>query len=459
MNLLVVHDAPRQTTLTLPTADQPVQIPLHSFRLHHPIEYAAPLDADTWRTIHQCLLQQPGHHRLWEHAYRQLEQASPTPSSFIQQFGIIRRSMEQAIGAHLHDLSTASLSATRCFGRWILQWLQRPHALIQRYNRALAQYRTQHGFKGNARPVPDLAYTPPRLELPFWVYAPGQPRMRLWMACQTPPNTLENPPDANIQLFADQLPLGSIRLDQFQHALHSLPPGADWRQLLPPWPESGQPPAVRPRALTLTWFTRLYLADLFIHGIGGGKYDEMTDRMILDDAPLPALPPMAVVSATLRLADVDPLAIAGQARQARQTLRHWSILPPLPPLHQPAEQSDQLDQPDRPAPHENEEHRLRRQRSDLLQQLARLRPLRRAARSDRHSIYSQLRSVQARLRELHAATLESAREQAESLTVAASKAQTQASRESFLACFDDTDLTALRTRIDLALLPDAQTPA
>src|SRR5207302_829445 len=37
---------------------------------------------------------------------------------------------------------------------------------------------------------------------------------------------------------------------------------------------------VRSRALTNTLFARLLLADLFIHGIGGGKYDELTDAIL-----------------------------------------------------------------------------------------------------------------------------------------------------------------------------------
>ena len=57
---------------------------------------------------------------------------------------------------------------------------------------------------------------------------------------------------------------------------------------------------VRPRALTLTLFTRLGFADGFIHGIGGGKYDEVTDDIIRRFFRLDP-PGYAVVSATLRL--------------------------------------------------------------------------------------------------------------------------------------------------------------
>jgi len=37
---------------------------------------------------------------------------------------------------------------------------------------------------------------------------------------------------------------------------------------------------IRSRALMTTLYARLFLGDLFIHGIGGGKYDELTDEII-----------------------------------------------------------------------------------------------------------------------------------------------------------------------------------
>jgi hypothetical protein len=37
---------------------------------------------------------------------------------------------------------------------------------------------------------------------------------------------------------------------------------------------------LRPRALLTTMYARLFLSDLFLHGIGGAKYDELTDAII-----------------------------------------------------------------------------------------------------------------------------------------------------------------------------------
>jgi len=39
------------------------------------------------------------------------------------------------------------------------------------------------------------------------------------------------------------------------------------------------PIAIRPRALVTTMFCRMVLSDIFIHGIGGAKYDQLTDSI------------------------------------------------------------------------------------------------------------------------------------------------------------------------------------
>src|SRR5438270_707716 len=53
-----------------------------------------------------------------------------------------------------------------------------------------------------------------------------------------------------------------------------------------------------PRALTLTMFFRLLLADQFVHGIGGGRYDQVTDDVIHRHFGLEP-PRFAVTTATL----------------------------------------------------------------------------------------------------------------------------------------------------------------
>jgi hypothetical protein len=53
-----------------------------------------------------------------------------------------------------------------------------------------------------------------------------------------------------------------------------------------------------PRALMLTLYIRLFVADQFIHGIGGGRYDQVTDRLIARQFGI-APPHFSVTTATL----------------------------------------------------------------------------------------------------------------------------------------------------------------
>jgi hypothetical protein len=119
------------------------------------------------------------------------------------------------------------------------------------------------------------------LEIPFWAWRAGEKRRE--------------------RLFA-RVAEGNILLRTGNEVWPTLP-----------FPSEGGGPAtvaawlrleqyglkVRSRALTNTLFARLFLADLFVHGIGGGKYDEVTDEIIRRFYGL-GPPGYLVLSATLR---------------------------------------------------------------------------------------------------------------------------------------------------------------
>ena len=107
------------------------------------------------------------------------------------------------------------------------------------YNTAVREYRRQAKLKSKTHPVPELRDG----EAPFWAVGEGRRR----------------PATAN----------------------------SDLAQL-------------RPRALTLTLFARLCLGDLFLHGIGGGMYDAVTDGIVRDYFGIEP-PAYQVLTGTLRL--------------------------------------------------------------------------------------------------------------------------------------------------------------
>ena len=83
---------------------------------------------------------------------------------------------------------------------------------------------------------------------------------------------------------------------------------------------------IRSRALVTTLWARLALGDLFIHGIGGAKYDRLTDRLI--ERFFGIHPPgFMVVSATLLLpVERDP-STADQSRTIERHLRDLAYHP------------------------------------------------------------------------------------------------------------------------------------
>ncbi|MHC4346852.1 MAG: hypothetical protein ACYSUP_19485, partial [Planctomycetota bacterium] len=68
---------------------------------------------------------------------------------------------------------------------------------------------------------------------------------------------------------------------------------------------------LRPKAVSLTLFIRLFLAELFVHGVGGASYEPVTDYVIERFYKIKP-PRFAVATCTMRLSLAGP---AGSARQ------------------------------------------------------------------------------------------------------------------------------------------------
>src|SRR5579875_2914524 len=87
------------------------------------------------------------------------------------------------------------------------------------------------------------------------------------------------------------------------------PTGWCWGRIRALWPQCRRGPkasglVLRPKAVALTMFVRVCLADVFIHGVSGARYDRVTDRVaqeLLGCRPAP----YAVATATLHLPLAD----------------------------------------------------------------------------------------------------------------------------------------------------------
>jgi hypothetical protein len=193
-------------------------------------------------------------------------------------FAAARRAVERRWGCHNLEVPVSVVCQTRpytCFASDLLLNLPRFHAA---YNDSVHAYRKRYGLISTSHPVPDLATEGDWLETPFWAWRAGAARRGRLMARLSPETvdlrvgeeswpSLPRQPEAMVRAF----------LDLGKHGLK-----------------------VRSRALTNTMYARLFLCDLFIHGIGGGKYDEVTDAIIRRYYHIEP-PTYLVLSATLLL--------------------------------------------------------------------------------------------------------------------------------------------------------------
>jgi hypothetical protein len=176
-------------------------------------------------------------------------------------FAAARRQLERAWNCHNLEVPVSAVCVTPSFALFachLLAELPRFHAT---YNEVVAAYRRANKIRSPGRPVPDLGADGDWLETPFWGSHPSRPRRGRLFARLTP---------AGIEMRVGEqrwplLPRPDFDPDEATRG---------WRRM------QSDGFSVRSRALTNTLFARLFLADLFVHGIGGGKYDELTDEII-----------------------------------------------------------------------------------------------------------------------------------------------------------------------------------
>jgi hypothetical protein len=182
--------------------------------------------------------------------------------------------VDWSLGLRHHALPMSPLWACEPYLIFAHHLLARPAQFAADYNAALADYRKEQGIVAPGRPMPDLHVAADEVESPFW---------------------LDDLADASRQRLTLRRTSDGWRLRDFTF-VESSDGNAAAAKLLG-WLRQNNL-RIAPRALTLTTFFRLLLADQFVHGIGGGRYDQVTDRLIASHFGIDP-PRFSVTTATL----------------------------------------------------------------------------------------------------------------------------------------------------------------
>ncbi len=221
---------------------------------------------------------------LWPHARAAIRRCEIAGCALAQ----ARHRLEADLGWQTLEIPLGVAVRGLPFARFVMEMIDDAERFCQVYNDAAEHYRAWHGIRSTAHPVPNLGREGDWLELPLWVYGNDHPTRRaVW-----------------VRRHGGQIELSDRRSSETARRSLLLP--ADDRDAAAEvLAESASPEfKLRPRALMTTMFARLLLSDLFLHGIGGGKYDQLADRIICHFFGVTP-PALQVVSATVRLPGQD----------------------------------------------------------------------------------------------------------------------------------------------------------
>lgn len=174
-----------------------------------------------------------------------------------------RRRLEASWGVSNLEIPLSRVCQTEGFYWFACHLLAHLPRYLRIHNEALNEYRALYGIRSKNHPVTALARQGDWLEAPFWIWRAGGSRRRPLFVRQDKRAILLRIADEDEPFW--ELPLAEDR--EASPAVERL------KEL------EATPIRVRTRALTTTMFLRMLFGDLFIHGIGGAKYDELGDEI------------------------------------------------------------------------------------------------------------------------------------------------------------------------------------
>ncbi len=304
LNLIIDTDMVKPAVLHVPDGDKIRRVPIDRISPASDYEECTVQDEQLFGSVPERVAEIAdswGFKPLLDEYWQEVLKAAKRTHLLGERFGAARRALERRWGIMPREAPMSRVCQTPIFFTFLARILRGLDQLHGVYNEIVQDYRRTHGIRSRSHPVPDLARDGQWLETPFWAWRQGQTRRgKLFVRTTKDRWTLRIDRDNDCTWDADGVP------DLIGHCSRGL--------------------RIRPRALTTTMFARLFLSDLFIHGIGGGIYDELTDRIIERFWGIEA-PSYLIMSATLQLPLPRFPDAASRARTLGRRLRELQYQP------------------------------------------------------------------------------------------------------------------------------------
>jgi hypothetical protein len=262
--------SPRRRDRIDPSQTKMVSIPLDRWTGEVPYEELRVADETTFIAVKEevvPLLRAWGFEPMFGPYWQEVLRQSTRTKFWGERLAAARRTFERTWGCHNLELPVSRMCQTESFAWFTCHLLAHLPHFHEIYNGSIRGYRERYGLRSESHPVPELTVENGWLETPFWAWRANQPQRRPLFARLS---------GAGIELRVENETILPVPLQ-----MNTDPTAERAEQAVKAWRElEGQGIKIRSRALMTTLFARLFVGELFIHGIGGGKYDELTDEII-----------------------------------------------------------------------------------------------------------------------------------------------------------------------------------
>lgn len=264
INIIVDNDLCGLSSVSVPQDSSPTSATTKSIAYDSaggnlPFETRKIEDQELFRSfgsrLHNVLppfIKSPLIHSLWKNATSFVDPQHRLGNTI----AATRHQLEGQIGLQTLEIPLSTICQSPQFAAFAANLLSQIANFHSIYNDSLQEYRQVHRIRSSAHPVPELAKIDDWHETPFWIWTKEIPlRRAMYFSRRGDQYRISDLQDLEVIL----------ERDRFAEQLHAL---------------SKRSIHIRPRALITTMYSRLVLSDLFIHGIGGSKYDQLTDAII-----------------------------------------------------------------------------------------------------------------------------------------------------------------------------------
>lgn len=173
--------------------------------------------------------------------------------------GVSVSAANSIVRSHFEDRKYLELPLSRLFSlpavaEELDKIISHPLNLVSSYNSTLDSYRKEHKIENPANPFPNLDVTDGKVELPVWAID----------------QSLETRQKVYIEFEENSFSVVIANQVEWKGDLSGLQSG---------WAAIRSKFLFVPRGALITLFLRYLFSDLFIHGLGGARYDKFTDLL------------------------------------------------------------------------------------------------------------------------------------------------------------------------------------